>query len=196
MNPKKFLQADSYAKPITQTQFYMKTTSIFAAAAGCLLLLSSCGGSATKETAADTAVTVDNEAFYATQPVACGQYRAVSYDITGEKARKGKFDGRILAAIAPAASGDPSALYVFENGNRTKINYKVILKAPFEKNDSGVYQTVDTNDLPVTITTDSTVYTLSFQRKEEKINIGFESNPMNTGTYIEMIERINNTSKK
>lgn len=83
----------------------MKTMSISAAAVGCMLLFASCGGSASKETAADTVQAVDSEAFYATQPVECGQYRAVSYDIEGPKARKGKFDGRILSAIATPETG-------------------------------------------------------------------------------------------
>ncbi|MBD5299635.1 MAG: hypothetical protein HDS22_06680 [Bacteroides sp.] len=161
----------------------MKTSKLFAAAA--LLLLASCGGNNSKEATAE-ATQVAETAFIETQPVPSGQYRAVSYDITGKNPRKGKFDGRLLISLSP----DQSGMYVYENGNRAKIDYKVVLKAPFEKGDSGVYKTVDVNDLPVTIAPDSTDYVLAFKKGETDIKIGFESEPMSTGTALEMMERI------
>ena len=81
-------------------------------------------------------------------------------------------------------------MYVFENGNRAKIDYKIVLKQPFEKGDSGVFRTVDVNDLPVTISADSTLYTLSFEKNKHQVNISFEQEPMNTGTALEIMERI------
>lgn len=158
----------------------MKTTRLFAIFAGLLILAACAGNKTTKETKA-----VDDDSFYATQPVVSGQYRAVSYDIEGDKARKGKFDGRIFVALSPEQSG----IYVYENGNRTKIDYTVVLSAPFEKGDSGIYTTTDNHGLPVTVRTDS-LYTLSFEKKSGKVSIGFEPTPMWTGTALQTLERI------
>lgn len=128
----------------------------------CSLLLFACGGNKTENTEAQ-ATAVDDEAFYATQPVHSGLYDAETYDITGNNARKGHFDGRIYFSLSP----ETSAFYVFENGNRTKIDMIVNLKKPFEKNDSGLFVTTDTKDRPVTINTDSALYLLKFERTGE-----------------------------
>ena len=86
----------------------MKTIRFFAAAA-CMALMASCGGGA-KENSAASEKAVDDEAFYATQPVVSGQYRAVSYDIAGgNNPRKGKFDGRLLIKLSHT---DPSGMYL------------------------------------------------------------------------------------
>lgn len=167
----------------------MKTISYFAAAI-IMAVMASCGGS-TKETKVEKAV--DDEAFYATQPIVSGQYRVESYDITGTNPRKGKFDGRLLVSLSPS---EQSGMYVYENGNRTKIDYKIVLKAPFEKGDSGVYKTVDVNDLPVTITPDSLGYVLAFEKNKAEIKIGFEKEPMTTGSAVEMMERISAAIQK
>ena len=169
---------------------------LFYAAATCVAFMASCGGGSKEAGKAEKAV--DDEAFYATQPVVSGQYRAFSYDITGgNNPRKGKFDGRLLVSLSPS---DPCGMYVYENGNRAKIDYKIVLKAPFEKGDSGVYKTVDTRDLPVTISSDSLGYVLSFEKKgtdaTTQIKIGFEKDPMSTGTAIEMMERISTAMQK
>jgi hypothetical protein len=42
----------------------------------------------------------------------------------------------------------------------------------------------------VTISTDSTSYTLSFDKNESNIKIGFDKTPKTTGTAVEMLERI------
>ncbi len=170
----------------------MKASRFFAiVAAG--LILASCGGNAAKDTATDSTVAtettaIENDEFYASQPVHSGTYIANSYDITGERARKGKYDGRIIFTLSPSTT---SALYVYENGNRAKINYKVILKHPFEKGDSGVYKTVDVNDLPVTITPDSTEYYLAFQKNNSNIKIGFEPKPKTSTNAFEALEDMN-----
>ena len=163
-----------------------------------VMLLASCGGNSTKEAAGDSAAAADvkmveNDDFYATQPVHSGTYIANNYDITGEKARKGKLDGRIIFTLSPETT---SALYVYENGNRTKINYKVILKHPFEKGDSGIYHTLDVNDLPVTISTDSTEYCLSFLKNDSMIKIGFDSTPKNSTNAFEALEDMNKEIQK
>lgn len=168
----------------------MKTIRFFAAAAF-MALMASCGGGS-KENSAAAEKAIDDDAFYATQPVVSGQYRAVSYDITGgNNPRKGKYDGRLIISLSPS---EPSGMYVYENGNRAKIDYKIVLKTPFEKGDSGIYKTLDVNDLPVTISSDSIGYLLSFEKgsgdNQSQIKIGFEKDPMSTGSALEMMERI------
>lgn len=151
------------------------------------LCLCACGGKQSEKT---EPAAVDDAEFYATQPIKSGEYFAVRYDIEGENPRKGQFDGRIMASLSP----ELSALYVYENGNRTKIDYKVILDKPFEKGDSGIYRSVDKKGLPVTISTDS-LYTLTFEKGKEKISIGFESKAKNEANAFEMQQRINEKVK-
>lgn len=152
-----------------------------------LIAAASCGGNtASKDKDASAEATEQTKQAMPEQPLESGQYRAVSYDITGKNIRKGKFDGRVLLYVSPESSG----FYVFENGNRAKIDYKVLLKAPFEKADSGRYTAVDLKDLPVTLTPDSVDWVLSFEKGENKVNITIESAPMNTGTPVEIMERI------
>ncbi|MDE6794877.1 MAG: hypothetical protein K2J63_06180, partial [Muribaculaceae bacterium] len=71
---------------------------------------------------------------------------------------------------------------------------------PFEKGDSGIYKTLDVNDLPVTISSDSIGYVLSFEKnsgdKQSQIKIGFEKDPMSTGSALEMMERITTALQK
>ncbi len=168
---------------------------LYFAAAACMVAMASCGGGS-KDAKSDKAV--DDEAFYATQPVVSGQYRAFSYDIVGgNNPRKGKYDGRLLMALSPS---EPCVMYVYENGNRAKIDYKIVLNAPFEKGDSGVYKTVDAHNLPVTISSDSLGYVLAFEKKsgdaETHIKIGFEKDPMSTASALEMMERIASQMQK
>lgn len=154
-----------------------------------IVSLSSCGGgsSASKEE-----TKVDDASFYETQPVQSGLYDADYYDITGQNARKGRFDGRIYFSLSP----ETSAFYVFENGNRTKIDYIVALQKPFEKGDSGIYRSVDTKDRPVTISTDSTMYVVDFQRSGEDMKITFNPKPRHTGSAVEILEKINAQKNK
>lgn len=149
-----------------------------------IVILNSCGGNATKN---EESALVDDEAFYATQPLQSGLYDADYYDITGTNARKGRFDGRIYFSLSPAQS----AFYVFENGNRTKIDCVVALEKPFEKGDSGIYYSVDNKERPVTISTDSTMYTLDFQRSGEDYKITFNPKPRHTGSAIDILEKMN-----
>lgn len=169
---------------------------LFYAMAAFMAVMVSCGGGSKDSGKAEKAV--DDAAFYATQPIVSGQYRAYNYDITGiATPRKGKFDGRLLVSLSPS---DPCGMYVYENGNRAKIDYKIVLKAPFEKGDSGIYKTVDAHNLPVTLTPDSLGYILAFERKsgdgQAQIKIGFEKDPMSTGTALEIMERISAAIQK
>lgn len=148
-------------------------------------LLSSCGGNSTK-TEEGTSAKADDEAFYKTQPVHSGLYDADYYDISGTNARKGRFDGRIYFSLSP----ETSAFYVFENGNRTKIDYTVSLQKPFERGDSGIYYSVDSKDRPVTISTDSTMYVLDFQRSGENLKITFNPKARHEGSALDILEKM------
>ena len=149
----------------------------------CMLAFTMCGGSNTK--AEEETQQANDEEFYANQPVESGLYDADYYDITGKNARKGKFDGRIYFGLTPKTS----AINVFENGNRTKIDYMVLLKQPFEKNDSGVFCAIDMKDNPVTVTPDS-VYRLQFIHFSDTVQIDFSSKPRHTANGLEIIEKI------
>ena len=152
-----------------------------------LLVFTSCGGGTAKEENK-----VDDEGFYKTQPVVSGLYDADYYDITGTNPRKGHFDGRIYFSLSP----DLSAFYVFENGNRTKIDHVVSLQKPFEKGDSGIYYSVDNKNNPVTINTDSTMYVIDFTRGVENLKITFNPKPRHTGTAVEILEKMNAQKNK
>ena len=155
-----------------------------------IVALNSCGGSKTNETT--KASNVDDEAFYATQPVHSGLYEADYYEIVGTNSKKGHFDGRIYFSLSP----ETSAFYVFENGNRTKINYIVNLQHPFEKNDSGVYTTVDTKDRLVCVTPDTAFYSLKFQRSGEEVTVNFNPKPRHTGSALEILEKMSEQRNK
>lgn len=167
----------------------MKVTSMIASAVFAMVLMGCSGGNGGAKTENEA---VNAEEFAATQPIESGQYRAVSYDVVGPNERKGPFDGRVMVSLAP----EQSALYVYENGNRAKIEAKIILQKPFEKGDSGIYRSVDVNNLPVTITPDSTEFILSYEKGKNLYNIGVEKTPMSTASAVEMIEKIADTLKK
>lgn len=164
-------------KNLTKKAKFMIMTAIAAIAlCGC--------GSTDKGSSKDV---TDDEAFYATQPVKSGVYEATYYDITGTEARKGNFDGRVLLALDPEKSG----IYVYENGNRAKIDYGLTFDKPFEKGDKGIYRTVGDNGEPIEIYTDSTVYKLKFDRGKTSVTIDFNPKAMSTGSSYEIWERIN-----
>ncbi|MDE7181346.1 MAG: hypothetical protein K2N88_09145 [Muribaculaceae bacterium] len=161
----------------------MKKLLSFAAIATGLLLLASCSGK--KETGGEAQ---EVSTFYADQPVESGIYVADYFNITGAKERKGHFDGRVYFSLAP----EQSAIYVCENGNRTKINYTLTLSEPFAPADSGRFAAKDAKGLPVMISpVDSTEnYRLSFEKGESKINIDFDKTPKTTGAPIDILEQI------
>lgn len=169
----------------------MKTTAFFSFVAG-MLLFASCGGNAKQNSDSAAVAPVDEAAFAATQPMESGLYDASYYDIQGTNARKGHFDGRVFVSLSP----EQSAFYVFENGNRAKIDYKVVLKKPFEKGDSGVYSTVDVKDLPVTLVPDSIGYVLNFEKPNVKVAISIDKNPRSTWSPLETLEKMNEQIKK
>lgn len=153
------------------------------------LALNSCGNSSKTETAAEE---TNLEDFYKTQPVESGLYDADYYDFQGPNPRKGHFDGRIYFSLSP----ELSAFYVFENGNRTKIDYTVKLEKPFEKNDSGIFVSEDSKNRPVSITPDSTFMALKFQFSNDTIQINFDPKPRHTGSPVEILEKMNAQKEK
>ena len=152
------------------------------------LVLVSCGGGNKVD---ESQVKTDDEAFYSTQPFHSGLYEAGSFEITGKNERKGKFDGRIYFSLSP----DRSVIYVFENGNHTKIAYPVEMHVPFEKTDSGTYVSKDTKDRLVTVQPDS-IYILNFQHSGNDVRIGFTPKARKTGSAYEIIEQINQQIEK
>ncbi len=153
------------------------------------MAFTSCSGSKKQ---ADYAGYSSEEEFLASQPVQSAQYRADYFEIGGEKARKGHFDGRVLFAISPEKSG----FYVYENGNRTKINYTVMLDRPFEKGDSGIYRSADANGKPVTLRLDSAVFKLAFEKHDNPVVISFEEQPMNVYSSYEAWEKMSEESAR
>lgn len=153
------------------------------------LAVISCGGGKSSDRAIGA---TDDEAFYETQPVMSGLYDASYYQLSGNVNKKGPFDGRIYFSLSP----DLSALYVFENGNRTKIDYLVKLEHPFEKTDSGVYISVDDKNNPVSIAPDSVNLVLDFLKGSENVKITFSDKPRHTGTAVEILEKITAQKQK
>lgn len=160
---------------------------------GCMIAATTLtAASCASKDASSTETVSAEQAEAAPQPMECGEYVADSYDITGKNARSGRFDGRLLVSLSP----EQSALYVYENGNRAKIDYKIILKTQFEKGDSGMYVASDSKGNPVMLRTDSTVYTLAFDKNESQIRINFDKNPKSTGSATAILERITKMIQK
>lgn len=153
-----------------------------------LVAFYSCGNDKKEQ---NTEESIDSSEFYATQPFESGLYDASYYDISGENARKGHFDGRIYFALSP----DMNAFYVFENGNRTKIDYTVVMKHPFERTDSGTFTTQDAKGNLVMISPDS-IYSLKFKRGGEDIAIDFSPKARHTASALEIMEKINEIKQK
>lgn len=160
----------------------MKNKTMTFLAAASMMVLASCGGNGS---AGQNDSTGAESTDMSEQPVESGQYDVTSYDITGKDARKGAFDGRLLIALSP----EQSALYVYENGNRTKINYALLLEKPFEKTDSN-YVTTDSKGRQVTMTPDSTGYVLKFERGESTMSFNVDRTPRSTGTAMSVLEQI------
>lgn len=161
----------------------MKIKAIaFGFAMASMAILSSCSGS-NKESGADSAANVAE--FSENQPLQSGQYNVTHYDITGDNARKGNFDGRMLIALSP----EQSALYVYENGNRAKIDYMVVLSKPFEKSDSA-YTTTDTKGKTVSMVPDSVGYKLTFEKNKSTVMLEVDKTPNFTDTALSILEKI------
>lgn len=166
----------------------MKALKLFALA-GVAFAMASCGGNANKEQAAEAEA--EAEAFYAAQPVESGVYDATYFDIKGKDTRKGQFDGRVIYSLSP----DQSAIFVYENGNRTKIKHVIMLKVPFEKADS-TYIATDAKDLPVVLSSDTTNNYLNYIVNSDTVKITFNQSPRSTYTPLEALEKIHEAAQK
>lgn len=153
-----------------------------------LIALASCGGN--KQEAASSEETTGEEAFYATQPIESGIYDATYFNITGKDSRKGQFDGRVIASISP----DKSAMFVYENGNRTKIKHLMMLESPFEKTDS-VYTSMSKGQ-PVTLTTDSAGYILCYVNNSDTVAITFDKKARSKYAPLEALKKIQEEASK
>lgn len=166
----------------------MKALKFFVLA-GAVLALASCGNSASKQQAAEEEA--EAAAFYDAQPVESGIYDATYFDIKGKDSRKGQFDGRVIYSLSP----EQSAIFVYENGNRTKIKHVLLLKVPFEKGDS-TYSATDAKGLPVEVSNDSTNNYINYIANSDTVRITFNKTPRSTYTPIEALEKINEQAQK
>ncbi|MDE7347021.1 MAG: hypothetical protein K2N48_09835 [Muribaculaceae bacterium] len=166
----------------------MKTLK-FLGLCGLAFIMASCGGNANKEKEAEAQAA--NEAFAAEQPVESGIYDATYFDIKGKDSRKGQFDGRVIYALSP----DQSVVFVYENGNRTKIKHILMLEKSFQKEDS-VYVATDKTGIPVTVGNDSTNMYVSYIANSDTVTITFNPKARNTYTPIEALAKIKDEAGK
>lgn len=156
---------------------------------GLAFIMASCGGNGNKEKEAEAEAA--NEAFVAEQPVESGIYDATYFDIKGKENRKGQFDGRVIYALSP----DQSVVFVYENGNRTKIKRLLMLEKGFQKEDS-VYVATDKTGIPVTVGNDSTDMYVSYVANNDTVTITFNPKARNTYTAIEALAKIKDEAGK
>ena len=156
---------------------------------GLACVMASCGGNSNK--AADTEAQEANEAFQAEQPVESGVYDATYFDIKGKDSRKGQFDGRVIYALSP----EQSAVFVYENGNRTKIKHILVLDKPFQKQDS-VWVAMDKTGIPVTVAKDSTDMTIDYVANSDTVTITFNPKARTVYTALEAMEKIKEQAAK
>ncbi len=166
----------------------MKTLK-FLGLCGLAFVMASCGGNASKEKEAEAEA--NDEAFYAEQPVESGMYDATYFDIKGKDSRKGQFDGRVIYALSP----EQSAVFVYENGNRTKIKHILMLDKGFQKEDS-IYVATDKTGIPVTVGNDSTNMYLNYVANSDTVTITFNPKARNTYTPIEALAKIKDEASK
>lgn len=166
----------------------MKTLKFFGLC-GLAFIIASCGGNASKEKEAEAAA--ETEAFYAEQPVESGMYEATYFNIKGKDSRKGQFDGRVIYALSP----EQSAVFVFENGNRTKIKHLTMIETPFAKSDS-VFSAKDAMGMPVTVANDSTMMQLNYIASGDTVTITFNPKALNTYEPIEALAKIKDQAQK
>ena len=166
----------------------MKTLK-FLSLCGLAFVMASCGGNSNKEKEAEAQA--ESEAFAAEQPVESGVYDATYFDIKGKDSRKGPFDGRVIYSLSP----EQSAIFVYENGNRTKIKHILMLDKSFQKQDS-VYVAVDKTGIPVTVGNDSTSMYIDYIANSDTVTITFNPTPRNTYTPLEALEKIKEQAAK
>lgn len=166
----------------------MKTLK-FLGLCGLAIVMTSCGGNSAKQNEAEAQAA--EESFQAEQPVESGIYDATYFDIKGKNSRKGQFDGRVIYSLSP----EQSAVFVYENGNRTKIKQILMLEKGFQKEDS-VYMATDKSGLPVTVGNDSTNMYINYIANSDTVTITFNPKARNTYTPIEALAKIKDEAGK
>ncbi|MDE5585387.1 MAG: hypothetical protein K2I92_03480 [Muribaculaceae bacterium] len=166
----------------------MKTLK-FLGLCGLAFAMASCGGNSSKNQEAEAQAA--NEAFLAEQPVESGMYDATYFDIKGKDTRKGQFDGRVIYALSP----EQSAVFVYENGNRTKIKHILVLDKPFQKQDS-VYVAMDKTGIPVTVGNDSTDMYIDYIAAGDTVTITFNPKARTVYTAMEAMQKITDEAGK
>lgn len=166
----------------------MKTLK-FLGLCGLAFIMASCGGNSAKTQEAEAQAA--EESFQAEQPVESGVYDATYFDIKGKENRKGQFDGRVIYSLSP----EQSVLFVYENGNRTKIKHILMLDKPFQKEDS-VYVAVDKTGIPVTVGNDSTDMYVNYVANNDTVTITFNPKPRNVYSPLEALEKIKEQASK
>ena len=165
----------------------MKTLK-FLSLCGLTFAMASCGGNSAKTQEAEAEA---NAAFQAEQPVASGIYDATYFNIKGKDSRKGSYDGRVIYALSP----DQSAVFVYENGNRTKIKHLLMLEKGFQKEDS-VYTATDKAGMPVIVGNDSTDMYVSYIASGDTVTITFNPKARNTYDPLEALAKIKEEASK
>lgn len=161
----------------------MKTIAF--AAASTLMLLTGCSGNKSADAAGKAAA--DDEAFYASQPIESGEYRAVSFQYGDAAADRERFDGRVLIALKPTSSG----ILIYENGNRTHFKAAMMLSKAFEKSDSTYTATDSKGDAVRLIKGSAGTDTLAFPKEGKTVKVAFESKPSPALSPADAWERIN-----
>lgn len=164
----------------------MKYTK-FLCASALILALSACGGNSQK---ASEEAAAEEAGFYEAQPLESGIYDATYFDIKGKDSRKGAFDGRVIVSVSP----EQSAIFVFENGNRTKIKHLLMLDAPFEKADEGY--TSASKGLPVSLASDSSAYKVNYISNSDTVTITFNQKARSTYQPLEALQKIQDEASK
>ena len=151
--------------------------SIFAAGA---MLVASCQSGAKSEGASEVPADFD-----ASQPFLSGEYRVQSFQYTDTTEPRQRFDGRMLAAIAPDGSG----LYIYENGNRTKFKQRLAIDGAFESEDS-IFTARTQKGEEIRVRRGQGVDTLLCEHAGRPVKIAFETKPIQTAPAPEMWKRI------
>lgn len=164
----------------------MKKSFILGAAALAMVAFASCGGEKKGE-----AEVADNAEFAAEQPLASGEYRAVSFQYEEPDSKKMPFDGRMLVSL----DSENSIIYVYENGNRTHFKAMEVLSKSFTQADS-THVATDSKENPVIVKPGAEVDTLIIVKDSKPVKVAFERTPMKEMTAIDAMTRISTLVSK
>lgn len=159
---------------------------VLLSAAAVAMLAAACGGNKSESAAND-----NSAEFAASQPLASGEYRAVSFQDTAADAVRTRFDGRILIALDP----DNSGIYIYENGNRTHFKASVPLSEAFTASDT-IFVAKDKEEREIKLWKGADVDTLLVYRAGAPVKVSFERKPMSEMTPADVWTRISTQLSK